>query len=108
MSLVASADSGSDSSRGVRRRTKKIAPAPERDDVQKPFSIDPLSFKPLFHALPLPLPLVLLPLLLLFLCAITVLLPPSIMISTSRAVKALRTAVGLTQLAPALAEANTS
>ena len=110
MSLVEGADSGSDStstsSRGVQmRRPKKFAPAPRDDDGQQPYSIDPMSFKPLSHALPLPLPILLLPLLLLFLLVIMVLLPPSVMTSASRAVHALRAAsVGLTHLA--LSEAN--
>ncbi len=78
--MLASADSGGESNR-IRRRLKKqisLASYEQHASEKTPNQI-----------LPLPLPILIFPLLLLMLCAIMVMLPPSILMSTSHAVQLL-------------------
>ncbi len=81
------ADGGSDNRVRDRRRSKTTSSAAAPEEPEGPFSIDPMSLKPLSHALPLPLPVLMLPLLLLILCAVVVMLPQSAMMSASLAVQ---------------------
>jgi hypothetical protein len=106
--MSASADGGSERS-SARRRLKNIsALASEIESAQHQSSIDPMSLKPLHHILPFPLPILILPFLLLLLCAIFVLLPPSIVMSTSRAVQSLMSRISMSHLARVHADSNTT
>ena len=109
--MTASADGGSERSSARRRLKKKkniSALESETESAEHQSPIDPMSLKPLRHILPLPLPILILPFSLLLVCAVLVLLPPSIVMSTSRAVQSLMSRISMSHLARVHADSNTT